>query len=59
MSVVTDAIVEKRAALADKASMLADQLKPVQDDLTARTTELDGVQVDIAVLDAWLAANPI
>lgn len=57
-NVVRAAIVDRRKELADQADTLKAQLQPVKDDLQARKAELEGVQNDIAVLDAWLAVNP-
>jgi flagellar hook-associated protein FlgK len=63
---VTDAVRQavegKRSVLNDTATMMRDQRQEVSDQLAARTTELNGVEAQIADLDAWLiadsAANP-
>lgn len=57
MTAVREAVIEKRKSLADQADVLKAQLQPVKDEVVARKAELDGVQADIAELDAWLAAN--
>lgn len=56
--VVRNAVADKRKELSDKIDLLKEQMKPVSDDLLRRTSEIDGVQSDIAALDTWLASNP-
>lgn len=56
--VVRNAVADKRKELSDKIDLLKEQMRPVSDDLLRRTSEIDGVQSDIAALDTWLASNP-
>jgi septal ring factor EnvC (AmiA/AmiB activator) len=57
-AVVRKAIADKRKELADKIDLLKEQMRPVNDDLQRRTSEIDAVQTDIAEIDSWLTANP-
>ena len=59
---VRQAVEGKRSVLNDTATMMREQWQEVSDQLAARTTELHGVEAQIADLDAWLisdsATNP-
>ncbi len=57
-NIVRQSIVEKRKELTDRADQLRSQWQGVKDDLAARRTELNGVEAQLADLDAWLIANP-
>ena len=54
---VRQAVEGKRVILNDAATMMRDQWQEVSDQLTARTTELHGIEAQIADLDAWLISN--
>lgn len=57
-NVVRASLVEKRKELNDRAIQLRDQWQGVKDDLASRRQELNGVEAQLADLDAWLLANP-
>lgn len=56
-NVARNAIVSRRAELAERAQLLTAQWIEVRDNQLARRAELNQLQADIAEIDAWLNAN--